>query len=291
MLWKCKMLFKKIFVKLFSKRVNLVNDELYSKIVYFITFLKAGNFKEPKTFNEHLCALKLRDEELNYDKFTDKHEARSYVSEIVGTETLNEVYGVYKSFDEIDFERLPQKFALKGTHGSGFNIIVKDKNTFDKVKAKEKFDKWLKVNYYYIDREKNYKNILPRITAEKFLQPTNGLFEYKIFCVKGKPIFIQYNFENENRRCSNIYDLQWAKIPVTYGYKANDDFEKPKSFELALETAKKLSAPFEFVRVDLYNADEKIIFSELTFHSGGGYLPFKPDYFDLQFGKHFLEEK
>jgi hypothetical protein len=290
MLWKFKMLFKKIFVKLFSKRVRLINDELYSKIIYLITFLKRGNFKEPKTFNEHLCALKLRDEELFYDKYTDKFEAREYVSHTVGEEILNEVYGAYKSFDEIDFDKLPDKFALKGTHGSGFNMIVKDKKNLDRARAKALFDKWLKINYYYIDREKNYKNILPRITAERFLEPLNGLFEYKIFCVKGKPIFIQYNFENENRRCSNIYDLNWVKIPVTYGYKANDDFEKPKSFELALEIAKKLSKPFEFVRVDLYNVDEKIIFSELTFHSGGGYLPFTPFSYDLQFGNAFAEE-
>jgi hypothetical protein len=170
-------------------------------------------------------------------------------------------------------------------------MIVKDKSTFDKAKAKEKFDKWLKVNYYYIDREKNYKNITPRITAERFLEPQNGLFEYKIFCVKGKPVFIQYNFENENKRCSNIYDVNWVKIPVTYGYKANADFKKPASFEKAIEMAKKLSAPFDFVRVDLYNADEIIVFSELTYHSGGGYLPFEPFEYDIQFGQYFLEEK
>jgi hypothetical protein len=35
----------------------------------------------------------------------------------------------------------------------------------------------------------------------------------------------------------------------------------------------------------LYNVDGRIIFSELTFHSGGGLIPFIPKAYDREFGK------
>ena len=175
---------------------------------------------------------------------------------------------------------------MKATHGSSYNIIVPDKSKLDKNAAKKKFDRWLRENFYYKDREKNYKNIKPRIMCDAFLRPLDEqLEEYKLFCFKGKVGFIQHNKQINGKRYDNIFDAQWNILPVKYGYDGFTGDSKPENGDELITVAEKLAAPFELVRVDLYNVDGKIVFSELTFHSGGGLIPFEPKEYDRMFGK------
>lgn len=44
---------------------------------------------------------------------------------------------MYKNAEDIDFNKLPKKFALKGTHGCGYNIICTDKEKLDLEKQKQ----------------------------------------------------------------------------------------------------------------------------------------------------------
>ena len=160
MCYKFKVLIKVLLMKFFVCFPGLISDSGHAKMLYFVMFGKKLNFNNHETFNEYICAEKIKDYKLDYWKYTDKYEAREYVREEIGDKYLNEVIGIYNSFDEIDFEKLPKQFAMKGTHGSSYNIIVTDKDKLDKESAKKKFDKWLSENYYLKDREKNYKNII-----------------------------------------------------------------------------------------------------------------------------------
>ena len=286
MLWNIKMLLKVLVIKFSRRFPKAISDESYSKLLYFIVFGKRIDLKNPKTFNEHIITKKLEDKKYGYDKYTDKYSVREYVKECIGEEILNEVYGVYDSFDDIDFDKLPNSFALKATHASGFNIIVTDKSKLDIENAKKKFDKWLKINFYYKDREKNYKNIKPRILCDKYIKFDESLVEYKIYCFNGKAKLICQNVDRGGRRYTNVFDENFAPIPVKFGY---DHIEYPvtNEKEILIEIAEKLASPFDFVRVDLYDNDGKILFSELTFHSGGGLVPFEPKEYDIKFGKFF----
>lgn len=289
MLWKIKMLLKVMVIKLSQRFPSLMSDETYSKLLYFIVFGKRIDLKNPRTFNQHIIAKKLEDKKYDYDKYTDKYAVREYVKEAVGEEILNEVYGVYDRFDDIPFDKLPNSFALKATHASGFNIIVPDKSALDMTEAKRKFDAWLRVNFYYKDREKNYKNIKPRILCDKYLTFGDCLVEYKLYCFFGKVKLICQNVDKDGKRYTNVLDERFEPIPVRFGY---DRLEHPltdRKQEL-IDIAEKLSAPFEFVRVDLYENGGKILFSELTFHSGGGLVPFEPKEYDETFGKFFQKE-
>lgn len=283
---KIKIFLKVLFIKIFEKYPEWISDINHSKLLYFIIFGHFPNMNSPKTMNEYICSTKISDEKLEYSKYTDKYEVRKYVKSVIGEQYLNDILGIYYSFDEINFNKLPDSFALKATHGSGYNIIVSDKNKLDINYAKKKFDIWLKENFYYKDREKNYKNIVPRIMCDKFIRPLDGeLEEYKLFCFKGKVGFIQHNKEIGDKRYSNIFSPTWDILPIKYGYKGFKNDKKPKNGGELIDIAEKLSKPFNFVRVDLYNVDGKIIFSELTFHSGGGLIPFKPRDYDRLFGK------
>ncbi len=272
--------------KIFMRFPNLISDKKHAKLLFWIIFGYTPDLDNPKTMNEYICATKISDEKLDYWRYTDKYEVRKYVADTVGAQYLNDVVGIYNSFDEIHFDKLPDSFAMKATHGSSYNVIVPDKSKLNIPVAKKKFDKWLQENFYYKDREKNYKNITPRIMCDAFLTPKDGqLEEYKLFCFKGKVGFIQHNKQMDGCRYDNIFSPDWQLMPVKYGYDGFVDDKKPDNATELIAVAEKLAIPFPFVRVDLYNVDGKIIFSELTFHSGGGLIPFQPKEYDREFGR------
>ncbi len=283
---KIRVAMRVVATDFYKKFPQLISDEKQSKLLFKIIFGYTPDLNHPKTMNEYICSSKISDEKLAYDIYTDKYEVRKYVASVVGETYLNSVVGIYDSFDDIDFDKLPDSFAMKATHGSSYNIIVHDKAKLDKARAKTKFDKWLDENFYYKDREKNYKNIKPRIMCDAFLSPKDGqLEEYKLFCFKGKVGFIQHNKQINGKRHDNIFDQEWKLLPVKYGYDGFAGDVKPANGDELTELAEKLSAKFEFVRVDLYNVDGRIVFSELTFHSGGGLIPFEPREYDRKFGE------
>ena len=283
---KIRILIKVILIKFFERFPQLITDEAHSKLLFKVMFGYTLDLDNPKTMNEYICATKISDAKLSFDIYTDKYEVRKYVERTVGKCYLNDVLGIFDSFDKINFDKLPNAFALKATHGSSYNIIVADKSKLDVVGAKRKFDRWLQENYYLKDREKNYKNIKPRIMCDAFLSPADGqLEESKLFCFKGRVGFIQHNKQIEGRRFSNIFNSAWEILPVKYGYSGFAGDAKPENGDELITVAEKLATPFEFVRVDLYNVDGRIVFSELTFHSGGGLIPFYPQNYDREFGK------
>ena len=291
LMFKCKILLKVIFTKFYMYFPNLISDKNHAKLLYWCMFGKLPNLKNPKTFNEYLCAEKIKDYKLDYWKYTDKYEAREYVKSVIGDKYLNEVIGIYTSFDDIDFDKMPRQFVMKGTHGSSYNIIVTDKDKLDIKVAAKKYKKWLNENFYFKDREKNYKNIKPRIMVDKFLSPADGVIEeFKLFCFYGKVRMISYNKGEGHNRRTQLYDENWEKLDVKYGYSGFDVEKLPDNKDELVKLSEELSKPFDFVRVDLYNIDGKIYFSELTFHPGGGLVPFTPSSFDETLGKFLKKE-
>lgn len=289
--YKFRILLKLIVYKLFAKKTKLINDEAYNKLIFFITYGRKADFDHPKTFNEYICARKVRRDEYDLWLYTDKYQAREYVKQTVGPQYLNECYGVYNSYDDIDFDALPNRFALRCTHGSGMNLIVTNKAEINHKKARKNFRKWLNQNFYYLGREKNYFHIPPRIVCDKFLEcdSQEGLPEAKVFCFNGKAKFISYNLCIDGKTFTNIYDPQWNYLDIRRGYAHYESKSVPENANEIIAVAEKLAAKFDFVRVDLYNVDNHVIFSELTFHSGGGFVPFKPAQCDEAYAKYFEE--
>lgn len=276
---------------LFSHSTQLFNDQTYTAIIYRIIFGKKIRLDPPITYNEHLSALKLQDQYYKYAVYADKYEVRKYVRNVIGEKYLNHVIGVYDSFEDIDFDALPKQFVIKCTHGSSYNVVVHNKNELDYKTAKKKITKWLGENYYFQMREKQYRNIKPRIMIDEFLKEKNGVFlnEVKLYCINGVVRFIVDNYEDDKIRYSNMYTRNWEWRDVTCGFPSNKSIPKPGNGDELVRIAENLAKPFAFVRVDLYNVDGKIIFSELTFCPAGGMTLFKPESFDNEMGKYFNE--
>ena len=162
---------KRILFYLESKGFfNFLSDEKYLKFFYKLNMGKKLNLENPKTFNEKLQWLKLYDRKDIYTTMVDKYEVKRYVTDLIGEEYIVKNFGVWDSFDEIDFDKLPNQFVLKCTHDSGGLVICRDKSKLDIEKAKQKINKSLNRNYFYNGREWPYKNVKPRIIAEEYLE-------------------------------------------------------------------------------------------------------------------------
>ncbi|GAE95212.1 glycosyltransferase [Gracilibacillus boraciitolerans JCM 21714] len=247
------------------------------------------NLKNPKSFNEKLQFLKLYHRDPLMTQCADKYEVRKYISEKIGDHVLNELYGVYDSVEEIDFGSLPKEFVMKVTHGSGQNLICKDKSEIDWNKEKENLKKYMKKNHYYFNGEWPYKDIKPRIIVEKFLTDKGTVpMDYKLFCINGYVEFIVVDEDRFGEHKQTLYDKGWNKLGVKMTYEnSKNNIEKPKSFDDMLDVAEKLSKPFPFARIDFYEVKEKLVFGEITFYPKSGCINFSPSTFNNELGERF----
>lgn len=275
-----------------------IPDDVYLKIKYRGVFGKKLNLKEPQTFNEKLQWLKLYDRRPEYTTMVDKYAVKKYVADRIGEEYIIPTLGVWDHFDDIDFSALPNQFVLKCTHDSGGLVICKDKNKLDIKAAKKKIESCLKKNFYYMGREWPYKNVKPRIIAEKYMVDESdykledseinaGLSDYKMMCFNGK---VRCSFVCSERFTKGLkvtfYDNDWNFLPFERHYpKSDKPVANPKTFDNMVQLAEKLSKDIPFVRSDFYEIDGKLYFGELTFYPGSGFEDFTPDSVDYEIGQ------
>lgn len=255
---------------------------------YFENTGRNLDLENPKTFNEKLQWLKLYDATPLKTRLADKYEVRQWIKDQIGEEYLIPLIGVWDSFDEIDFASMPKSFALKASHGSGWNIIVKDKDELDIADAKTKFDKWLSTNFAFVGGlELHYKNIKPRIIAEKFIENVNGLIDYRFYCFHGEPKQVWVDiFSGTPQHKREIYDMNWERVQMKCTWPRGGGLldNKPLNFEKMKLFAKKLSHEFKFVRVDFFEVDRKLYMGEMTFIPMSGIGEFEPEEWDSLLG-------
>lgn len=265
-----------------------ISDEKLIKKKFKNRLGRDVRLNSPVRYNDKLQWLKLNWYVPIATKCADKFEVREFVTEKIGVEYLNELYGVYESVNDIDLEQLPSSFVLKGTHGSGFNIICKDKSQMDWDKEFKKMRRWFRKNYYWQNREWVYKDIKPRIVSERYIEEKEygELRDYKIFCFNGEPRIIQVDFDRYHNHKRNFFDLNWNLLDVSIKYPSDKSQKilKPKTLNKMLELSRVLSADFPHVRVDFYNVENNIIFGELTFFHESGMGKFSPEEFEYEMG-------
>ncbi|WP_317423963.1 ATP-grasp fold amidoligase family protein [uncultured Acidaminococcus sp.] len=263
-----------------------VPDEEYLKRAFKAFHGYEPDLKHPKTLNEKMQWLKLHDRKDIYTVMVDKYEAKKYVSKLIGEQYIIPTLGVWEYFDDIDFSQLPASFVLKCTHDSGSVVLVKDKNHWDKEVAKKKLERGLARNYYWSGREWPYKNVKPRIIAEKLvdLNPT----DYKWICINGEPKVLCICMDRQkNTLTFDYFDMDFNHLPFEWVHPScgNKKIKRPEKFDEMKDLAKQLSADIPEVRVDFYDIDGEIYFGELTFYHESGFAPFYPKEWDYKLGQ------
>ena len=266
-----------------------MDDAAYLKLKFKHKMGSELKLDHPVTFNEKIQWLKLYDRHPEYSTMVDKLEAKQYVLTKTKINVIKTI-GVWKKFNDIDFEALPNRFVLKCTHDSGGLVICKDKTKLDYKKCKKTINKSLKRNYYYSGREWPYKNVRPRIIAEEYMEDDSGsgLIDYKFYCFNGEPKFLYISKGLDNHATASISFLKLDWSPASFKRSDYKQFEKlpekPSCFNEMIEIAKNLSKNVIFLRVDLYQIKDKVYFSELTFSPCGGFMPFEEKTSDIELG-------
>lgn len=266
-----------------------MSDEQFLKKEYYLAMRKPLNLDNPQTFNEKLQWLKIHNRKPEYTTMVDKYAVKQYVADRIGSQYIIPTLGVWDHFDDIDFDALPNQFVLKCTHDSGGLVICKDKTKLDKKATKKKLEYYLKRKYYYVHREWPYKNVKPRIIAEKYM--TNGfneeLNDYKLMCFNGKvkaTFVCNSRFSKEGLKVT-FYDTDWKRMPFERHYPADKtEIAKPKTYDEMVALTEKLAEKIPFIRADFYEICGKTYFGELTFFPGSGYEEFTPESWDKLFG-------
>lgn len=266
-----------------------MSDKAYLKLRYNCIMGKKLNLDNPVTYNEKLQWLKLYDRKPEYAKMVDKYEAKKYVADIIGEEYIIPTLGIWDNVNDIDFDTLPNQFVLKCTHDSGGLVICKDKAELDIEETKNTLNHFLHRNFYSIHREWPYKNVKPRIIAEKYMEDESGyeLKDYKFFCFNGKvnAMFIATDRNAETETCFDFFDCNFNHMPVINGHpNTKKEIKKPLGFEKMIELAEKLSSGIPQVRIDFYDINGNIYFGEITFFHWSGLKKFEPEKYDKIFG-------
>lgn len=270
----------------------LSSDEFFLKLLFKQRMGYKLDFNNPKTYNEKLNWLKLYYRKPELSDLVDKFEVKKIIANQIGEEYIIPTYGVWSSFEEIDFDVLPNQFVLKTTHDSGGIVICKDKDHFNYAAAKNKIESHQKMNGAYLKyREWIYKNLKPRIIAEKYMvdSEVGELRDYKVFCFNGeaKVMAIYTNRYSDSEKTQRSYfDKEFNLLPISSKKytQTKSKISKPKNFTKMFILAEALAGNFPHVRVDFYEVNGKVYFGELTFFHGGGVIPFYPEEWDYTFG-------
>lgn len=267
-------------------------DKLYLRLFYFSTTGKRINFKNPVGYCEKLQWLKVNDRRPEYSKLVDKLAVREHIDAVMGEGHMFPLLGQWKSFDEIEFEKLPNQFVLKCNHDSGSTKVIRDKASLtqeDFAAMNAFYTRRLQHDFYHAGREYPYKGVPRRIIAEQLMidenDPEKSIEDYKFFCFNGEPK-LMFVATDRNTDCKfDFYDMDFNHLDI-FNIHPNSDkvIEKPKMFEEMKTIAAKLSQGMRHVRIDLYELNGKIYFGEYTFFHGGGFQLFYPEKWERQLG-------
>ena len=268
----------------------------YAKYHYYKATGKKIDLKNPRDFDQKNYWLRLNSDLTLWTELADKHKVREYVEQCGHGEILTKLYGVWEKAEDIDFNKLPDKFVLKTNHSFGKVYLVPDKSKLDTEKVRKQLNKWLGKKNGLLTFEPHYWNIPRKIIAEEYLQDNNtsnlssSLIDYKFFCINGKPevIKVMFNRTLKSNKDKNkpgyqtlALDLDWNLmnhiVPESKKKVHSLVIPRPECLEEMIIISRALAKPFPQVRVDLYEVNGKVYFGELTFTPGGG-RKFTPEY-------------
>ena len=281
--------------KMYRNVLRILPMKSALNLIFFRGYRKILDLNNPKYLGEKIQWLKLYGNLDELAAFVDKYEVREFISQSIGEEYLNQLYGVYDNVDDIEFDKLPEKFVLKNTNGSSAVLICKDKKKFNIKSAKKIMKKWLKDDYFKEKKEPQYKYVKNRIIIEKYLEDETGsLTDYKFYCFDGKVFCYGIFYDRYVDKSIDFYDSKGNKLTNvnTCHIKNSNKVEKfDKRIQDMISLSEKLSKNFSEVRVDFYYVNGHIYFGELTFTDGAGSDPWYPVEFDLEIASKIKLEK
>jgi hypothetical protein len=198
----------------------------------------------------------------------NKIKAKTIVQSIADVKVAKLIRIFYHPSDFCEDDINPN-YILKASRWSGFCIDLSGANVSSVC---EKLHEWKRI---LEQNELPVEFLIEEKLNDAIYGITGTAVDYKFFCFHGKPAFFLCR-DGKNR---NFYDLEYNPLKLA------STSELPH-IDLApmISMAEKLSAPFPFVRIDLYNCKDGIYFGEYTFNCREGRQEFTMD-LELRFGQ------
>lgn len=275
-----------------------------------VRWIRLRRTRRPRTFREKVRYKMLRDRRPLIVTFADKSAVRDYVASRVGSGYLPTAFAIVDDPQELVRSSLPAAYVVKPTHGSGAAIVVSGHAPAEAtlppaewgwtychvrpatvtVEALAEIGRhWLaKVYGQGPNREWAYTRIRPRVIVEEMLAGPDGAIpdDYKFFVFHGTCHFIQVDAGRFGGRTQDFYRPDWEHLAMSGGPAwADPPRARPERLVEMIAVAEKLGAETDFVRVDLYDLPDRIVFGELTSYPAGGDSPFDPERFNTEFGR------
>ena len=275
----------KFFVGILVK-MGILTPIRTARLKFFYKIHKWPDFEHPKDVNEKINWMKFYGDTSMWHIFADKYGVRKYLEELGLKDILIPLIGKWNTVDDIDWDSLPDQFVMKCNNGSGDVVVCKDKNKLDIEATKRHFRKMLNEKLSVLSGEPHYAKIKPFIIAEELLdastQPcnSNSLVDYKIWTFDGKPMFIWATWNREKYHANvALFDMDWQFHPewsvwTDHYIKPVKQLPQPACFDRMMEVASLLGKGQPLSRIDLYEANGKVYFGEITMTSQGGYMDF-----------------
>jgi hypothetical protein len=271
-----------------SVRDNLPDQVLIS-MQYLKVFHRPLHLGRPRTFTEKLQWLKLYYRRPILTQLADKYESRFIVGRCLGESVLTELYGVWDCVEDIDFTGLPDSFVLKVTTASAANIFCRDKSQLSIDQTRGALSVLMAKNHYLGAREWSYRNVRPRVMAERFMLDELGRNpqDYKFFCFDGVPHFIQVDTCRGEQHARNFFTMDFKPAPFTIGPfpLATEMIPRPSQLGEMASFASILTHGFPFARVDFYQFNGCTIFGEVDWYPDAGLHMFHPESYDEKIGR------
>ncbi|RKR07513.1 teichuronopeptide biosynthesis TupA-like protein [Kushneria sinocarnis] len=272
-----------------------LSDRQYVALVYRREFGYWPHLKQPRTFNEKICRRRI-DPEPAFTPLSDKVQVRDYVKAVVGEQYLIPCHGVCKHVDEAFWDTLPERFVMKANHGSGFNLLVRERRDYPPQLLNALGRQWLDDDFHATSRERHYRGIDPQLMFEQLLLDERGRVpkDYKFYCFRRQGeaprVFIEIDHDRFENLAFDYYDSDWNLVDIVEErFTTGVPMPRPAMLDEAMAVALKLSEGFGFVRIDLYLTDDRVYFGEMTFTPTGGMKHFRSHEQDLAWGQLFEE--
>lgn len=264
---------KKKVMRRYYALLSYISPEMNTRALFRRKFGREAELTNPQTLNEKLLKLKLTryGTDALVRRCADKYAVREYVESAGCGEILNDLLAVYDRPEDIDWDSLPSEFVIKWNFGCGYNLVCPDKAALDLPSAVKKLKQWGREDFWAYYSELQYRHVPKKLIVERYLKPQSGALpeDYKFYCFHGKAHCVML-CEGRERGWPKFYffDRDWNLLRIN-----RDSCAAPEGFSLprpagiddAFAYADKLSAPFPFVRTDLYLVDGRVYFGELTF--------------------------
>ncbi len=231
----------------------------------------------PRSFYDKLFWMSVHTDTSLWSALADKVQVRAYISKRCGSEILTDLYATYDKAESVDFDALPTSFAIKTNNGCGANYLVKSKTEVDLEDIRRSLRYWLAFPYGELTGQMHYARIVPQILVEELLfqahNPNATLVDYKFYCFNGVPrycyVVSERQFDQKHSHSRMMYDMEWHPMPdVFVKGKPLSFVERPAALERMKSVSSRLSEGIPFVRVDLYEVNGEVKFSEMTFLPG-----------------------